>query len=252
MARFGDDVVVMGASSTTTEGTRMFAIRLSAADASPKWSNRILGCATAPDLHPAEARVNADNQLTIVGTAADHRAGMVMRIKDDGRLSFVNLNYLDAKGDLPYNMLSFGELPTTGILIAGSTHDTTQPTTQPTSLVIASLDSIGRTLWTKLYTLPNNRSLNQSSLRITDDGGIVVSGIAQHTSVPGGSLFTMKAFAKDGSLQGAPGVTETSMTALPPVGCASQVVPWPVVVTPVSGVVTSLPTLVEDGAVSVP
>jgi hypothetical protein len=62
----------------------------------------------------------------------------------------------------------------------------------------------------------------------------------------------MKAFAKDGSLQGAPGVTETSMTALPPVGCASQVVPWPVVVTPVSGVVTSLPTLVEDGAVSVP
>lgn len=252
MARFGDDVVVMGASSTTSEGTRMFAIRLSAADASPKWSNRILGCPTALDLHPAEARVNTDNQLTIVGTAGDHRAGMVMRIKDDGSLSFVNLNYLDAKGDLPYNMLSFGELPTTGILIAGSTQDTTQPTTQPTSLVVASLDSIGRTLWTKLYTLPNGRSMNQASLRITDDGGIVVSGIAQHTSVPGGSLFTMKAFAKDGGLQGAPGVNVTSMTALPPVACPSQVVPWPVVVTPVTGIVTSLPTLVEDGAVSVP
>lgn len=253
MTRFGDDVVVMGASSTTAEGTRMFAIRLSGVDASPKWSNRILGCPTAVDLHPAEARVNADNQLTIVGTAADHRAGMVMRIKDDGSLSFVNLNYLDAKGDLPYNMHSFAELPTTGILIAGSTHDTTQPTTQPTSLVVASLDSIGRTLWTKLYTLPNNRSLNQASLRITDDGGVVVSGIAQHTSMPGGSLFTMKAFAKDGDLKGAPGVTVTSMAALPPVACASQVVPWPVVVTPVSGVVvTSLPTLAEDAAVSTP
>jgi hypothetical protein len=251
MAAVGDDVVVMGASSTIAEGTRMFALRLSPGSNTPRWSNRVIGCPDALDLHPAQARLNANNQLTVVGTGAQHRAGMVMRIKDDGSLAFMNLTRLDPKGDFPYNILAFAELPTTGILVAGSTSDHGQATIQPTSLVVASLDAVGRTLWTKLYTLPGGRSLNHASLRLTDDGGALVTGVAQHTTQPGGGLFAMKAFAKDGELLGAPGVTVSSMSALAPAACPVDVVPWPVTVTSVGATITDAPTLFEDAAVRV-
>ena len=73
MARFGDDVVVMGASSTTSEGTRMFAIRLSAADASPKWSNRIPGArprSTSTPPRRASTRTTSSRLSAPPGTIA--------------------------------------------------------------------------------------------------------------------------------------------------------------------------------------
>ena len=47
----------------------------------------------------SQARVNANNQLTVVGTAADHRDGLVMRIKDDGGVAFANFSRFDVTGD---------------------------------------------------------------------------------------------------------------------------------------------------------
>ena len=254
----GSDVVVMGASSTVAEGTRMFAIRLNGTG-TPVWANRVLGCAETPDFHPSDARVNALGQLTIVGTAADHRGGLVMRMKDDGSVAFANVSRFDTTNDNPFNVHAFAELPTTGILVAGSTSNLGLPAGQPgteTSLVLASLDSTGRTLWANRYTLPNQRSMNHASLRLTDDGGAIVTGLAQHTSdpppgQPGGGLYAMKAFAKDGSLGGVPAatVTVTPMSVVDPLACAADVVPWTTAVTTTTAVVTQVPTLAEDAAV---
>ena len=257
IAPMGNDVVVMGSTATTAEGTRMFSIRLSGdggVDA-PVWANRIVGCPDALDLHPNQARVNAQGQLTIVGSAALHRDGMVMRMKDDGSVAFANFPRFDLTGDHPFNVHAFAELPTTGLLVAGMTSDLGLPSGQPgteSSIIVASLDSTGRALWAKRYTLPNQRSMNQASIRVTDDGGVLVMGKAQHTSpdlqAPG-SLFAMKAFAKNGELAGASGVTVTSMSVVDPLVCPVTVVPWAATVTRTTAVVTSVPTLVEDGGV---
>ena len=59
----------------------------------------------------------------------------------------------------------------------------------------------------------------------------------------------MKAFAKNGDLAGAPGVTVTAMSVAAPLVCPVNVVPWPAVVTRTTAVVTHVPTLMEDGAV---
>ena len=257
LATIGNDVVVMGNSTTLTEGTRMFAIRLPGDGGSggPVWANRVIGCADALDLHPSQARVNAHNQLTVVGTAADHRDGMVMRMKDDGSVAFANFSRFDATGGNPFNIHAFAELPTTGLLVAGMTSNLNLPTGQPgteSSIFIASLDSTGRTLWAKRYTLPNLRSLNQASIRLTDDGGALITGIAQHTLASGGGgggLYAMKAFAKNGDLAGAPGVAVASMSVIDPLVCPVSVVAWPAAVTNANALTTDVSTLSEDAAV---
>lgn len=229
----------------------MFAVRLGDVGP-PAWANRVVGCAEAPDLHPDQARLNQDNQLTIVGTAADHRAGLVMRIKDDGSVAFANFPRFDATGDLPFGIHAFAELPTTGLLVAGSTTNLGLPTGEPgteTSLFLANLDAVGRVLWAKSYTLPNQRSVNQASLRITDDGGVLVSGVTQHGAQPGGGLYAMKAYAKSGELGGAAGVLESALPAAVPLNCAVSLTRWQVVVSDSTATMTDVPTLVEDGVV---
>jgi hypothetical protein len=251
IAMMGSDAVIMGASSTTAEGTRMFAIRL-ADTGGPVWANRLIGCAEARDLNASQARINHDQQLTIVGTAADHRTGLVMRLKDDGSVAFANFSRFDTSGDRPFNIHAFAELPTTGILVAGSTTNTGLPTGDPgteTSLIMASLDAVGRTLWAKRYTLPNHRSMNFANLNVTDDGGALITGMSQHTATPGGGLYAMKAFAKDGDLVNAPGVTVSPITVTEPLACPVDVVPWPAVVVETTATTTDAPTLVEEGRV---
>jgi hypothetical protein len=256
MAQVGSDVVVMGGTSTTVDGARMFAIRLpgDGGSASAVWANRVVGCNEVPDLHPSQARINAQSQLTIVGTAGDHRDGLVMRMKDDGSVAFANFARFDATGDRPFNVHAFAELPTTGLLVAGMTDDLGLPSGTPgteSSIFVASLDSTGRALWANRYTLPNGRSLNQASIRLTDDGGVLVMGKAERTTADphAGGLYAMKAFAKNGDLAGAPGVTVTPMSLAAPLVCPVNVVPWPAVVTRTTAVVTDVPTVVEDGAV---
>ena len=48
------------------------------------------------------------------------------------------------------------------------------------SIFVAGLDAIGRPLWAKSYRLPNDRSIAFAGLRLTNDGGVVVSGVAEH------------------------------------------------------------------------
>lgn len=251
-ATMGDTAVVLGTSTTTLEGARMFAIRLGDAGA-PIWANRAIGCADAPDLNPSQARMNRDHELTIVGTAADHRAGLGMRLKDDGTLAFANISRFDASGSSPFDIYAFAELPTTGILVAGSTTNTGLAAGTPgteTSLVLASLDAIGRTLWAKSYTLPGMRSMSFSSLNLTDDGGALVTAMTQHASTPAGGLFAMKAFAKDGDLAGAAGVTVSPLTVTDSVACPVDVVPWPAVVVDTTAITSDVPTIADDGAVA--
>lgn len=245
--------VVLGHSSTPAEGSRMFAARIPDVG-NAAWANRYLGCTDVPDLWPSQARVSTNDQLTVVGTASDHRAGLLMRLGNDGAVTFANFSRFDSSGDEPFNVHAFAELPTTGMLVAGATANLGLPSGDPgteTSLFLASLDSIGRTLWARRYTLPAGRGLNHASLRLTDDGGALVTGLAEHTTAPGGGLYAMKAYAKDGDLAGTSGVTVTSMPVVEPIACAVTSVPWSVVTSAAGATTADVSTVVEDAAVRV-
>lgn len=249
------DVVVVGTSSTTSEGTSMFAVRVADAGA-PKWGNRYLGCAESPDLLPNRARIDANDGVTFAGSAADHRVGLLGRLKSDGQLAFANFpgNGRYAVSPMPIN--AFAELPTTGFLVAGSTANLDAATGTPEAtgtIVLQSLDAVGRPLWSKSYRLPNDRTLAFADLHLTEDGGAVVAAAAEHVaSGTRAGLFTMKVFARDGDLGQAgkdAGIVVADVPSTAP-ACVSGTTAWNVVATDLPFAVRdAVATVVEPGTV---
>ena len=223
-------VTVLGYSSTVADGVSMFAVRLS--DSGPlEWSNRYVGCAGYLDLFPDSAKVDVNDGVTFTGSAADHRSGLLGRIKANGDLGFANFpNVGDTKDSFPMPINAFAELPTTGFLVVGSTKDffaeAGTPATQ-SSLVVANLDLVGRPLWAKTYTLAN-RSIAFGGMHLTDDGGAMVVGATEHVGAGRAGTIAMKMFAKDGALGQAAanaGITVVD-TALVAPECAVSTVGW--------------------------
>jgi hypothetical protein len=252
----GGEVIVLGSSSTSADGASMFALRVS--DAGPaKWANRYIGCAGYKDLSPTTARIDVNDGVTVGGSAADHRVGLLARLKSDGTLAFANFPGMGAQTSMPLAINAMAELPTTGFLVAGSTANLDAPAGTPEatgSIFVESLDAIGRPLWAKSYRLANDRTTAFAGIRLTDDGGAVVAGVAEHVGAAGtagGGLFTMKVFAKDGELGKAAsdaGITVTPVGATSPV-CAVDGVPWNVALTDASVTLPAATTLSENGSI---
>jgi hypothetical protein len=95
---------------------------------------------------------------------------------------------------------SVAELPTTGMVFAGSNRDVSQ--SDPPSVVVGGTDSGGRTLWSRRYAVvaPSPRALAIPALRLTDDGGVLVTAVAGPAGGREGDLYAMKVHAKDGHL----------------------------------------------------
>lgn len=155
---------------------------------------------------------------------------------------------------MPLGITGIAELPTTGFLVAGSTAnlDAAGGTPDATgSIFVESLDAIGRPLWTKSYRLANNRTTAFGAIRLTDDGGAVVAGVAEHVGTAGGGLFTMKVFAKDGDLGAAAtnaGITVTTIGATSPT-CAVGTVAWSVSLADAKVTLPDATTVSENGNV---
>jgi hypothetical protein len=100
---------------------------------------------------------------------------------------------------------SIVELPTTGYVVAGSHRDVLAPTSSPPATLapfVAWLDAAGSVLSARRFVLDDG-SVPASSPRIelTDDGGLMFA--AARPAPVGHELWTMKSFARDGTVNDA-------------------------------------------------
>jgi hypothetical protein len=201
------DLVIGGVVSG--EFDRMFMVRLGA-NADMKYANQYIGCDAASDNVPVTAVLESNGDLTVAGRGGAGRNAHVARIKPDGSVGFASFPGFGFGLGSIFVIDSLVELPTTGYIASGSTVRLTgdTPTNVP-AMALVGLDSAGRVLWAKRYTLGDEAggwiSSSQSSLRLTDDGGVIVTAAAAGPNGLDGRLLSIKAFAKDGSLQFADG-----------------------------------------------
>lgn len=161
-------------------------------------------------MQPSTMVPSENGGVTVVGRA--NGPGYVARVRNDGVLGFARFPSLGVGVSTELVVSSVAELPTTGMVFAASTRDVA--TTAPPSVIVAGPDSGGRTLWSQRYavTAPTPRDLAAPALRLTDDGGILVTAIAGPQDGREGDLFAMKVHAKDGYLGAATAVTSTPVT----------------------------------------
>jgi hypothetical protein len=227
----GTDVVVLGTTSSGSEGTELFAARLSKTG-DVVYSRRYLACDDPKEMSPTAAIPAPNGELTVVGSASGHREGFLMRLHEDGSVGFSSFTSIGTELTKVFVLNGVVELPTTGFLAVGSTVDLFADTGDPArtpSLALASLDSVGRPLWGKRYSLPDARASDFGAVALSDDGGAVVTGLAQHGATANGGLVAFKAFAKDGTLGKASGL-DVSDVALTSLDCTASSTKWEVTV----------------------
>jgi hypothetical protein len=138
---------------------------------------------------------------------------------------------------------SIAELPTTGYVASGSTVRLTRPAPESSSgVALLQVDAVGNPVWAKRYTLQSAQGqyllAGQTDMKLTDDGGIFVTGIVQHDP-PGvaADLWAMKVFAKDGSVAFTAGKAVATAIDVPPdnaviaLPCSLAAAPWNVTAT---------------------
>ncbi len=200
------DVVVSGELGPLAGEDMMFAVRLDASGAT-KFSNAYQGCTDATGVSPTGGIANSNGDVTLVGSASAHRVGFLGRIKSDGSVAFASFPGLNLGLSKVFVITSVAELPTTGYVVAGSTVDLLGAVpTNTAATALVGLDSIGRALWSKRFTLLDASVPVASgfpAIRLSDDGGVVLAAAAQAQGAgDGGRLWTFEAVAKDGTLPG--------------------------------------------------
>jgi hypothetical protein len=202
----GGGLVVSGEIHPATGHDLMFVVRLDASGV-PKAASAYEGCNDATDVSPTAGMANANGDVTLVGSASAHHVGFLGRLKSDGSVAFASFPGLDLGLSKIFVINAVAELPTTGYVVAGSTVDLlgAEPTNTPATALVG-LDSIGRTLWSKRFTLFDAGVPVASgfpSMRLSDDGGVVLAAAAQaRGGGEGGRLWAFEAVAKDGTLPG--------------------------------------------------
>jgi hypothetical protein len=158
---------------------------------------------------PSALVPSAGGGVTVVGTA--NGLGLVARVRKDGQLGFARYPNLGTGVAAALVGSSVAELPTTGMIMAASHRDVS--TNDPPGVVLAGLDSGGTALWARRYALtsPAPRALALPALRLTDDGGAIVTMVAGPANGSEGDLYAMKVFAKDGTLGDGFPITSTSI-----------------------------------------
>lgn len=189
-------VVVAGTLREPGLSETAFVTRLDAADR-PTVSTAF-GCPDLPTIEPTAIAASEAGGVTIAGTA--NGIGFVARVRKDGGVGFARFPNLGAGVADVFVVSAVAELPSTGLVIAASTGDATG--TEPNAVVLAGLDGGGRNLWARRYALadPAPRALAWPALRLTDDGGAIVTAVAEPAGAGSGDLVAMKVHAKDGFL----------------------------------------------------
>jgi len=146
---------------------------------------------------PVAAAAAENDGVTVVGEA--NGAGFVARVRADGAVGFARFPNLGLGVRDWFAVTSVAELPVTGLIVSAARETTAGA---PPSVILAGLDSAGRTSWAVDYTIetPAPRALSWPAARLTDDGGILVTAVAGPDGASDGDLVAMKVFARDGTL----------------------------------------------------
>lgn len=192
----GDAVVVTGWTQIAGAPDHAFVTWIDGEDRPAR--STAFTCPERLTIEPSAIVEATDGGVTIVGTA--NGLGLVARVRADGALGFARFPNVGAGVADGFAVSAVAELPSTGLIIAGSIGDATG--TAPPATVLAGLDAGGRTLWARSYALagPEPRALVWPSLRLTDDGGALVTAIAGPAGGRDGDLVALKVRAKDGFL----------------------------------------------------
>jgi hypothetical protein len=200
-----DGEPVLGGRFTASDGDQMFVARFSA-DGTLRYAKRYVGCSDSHDLAP-RAAVSGDNgDVTFVGSGGGNHNGFVLRLRRDGSVGFSSFPGLSFGVSDVLALQSVAELATTGYVVAGSTVDLLGDahTTTP-AIALLGLDAVGNVRWAARYALLESDGSARASgfpgLKLTDDGGVYIAGLAAPSGDDDGALWAFKAFAKDGSIE---------------------------------------------------
>lgn len=203
----GGEAVVAG--STAPGGGLagpMFAARFDSAGAL-RFARLYLANNGLLDIAPSAGIAAANGDVTLAGSVNGHSRGFVARLKQDGSVGWQNFPDMAPSLTRSFALNAIVELPTTGYVVAGSVADFgASGIDGATSVIVAGLDAVGGVLWSRRYTLLAGADQFLDSafpgVRLTDDGGALVAGLAQAQRDDfRGQVLAMKVFAKNGAVE---------------------------------------------------
>jgi hypothetical protein len=189
-----------------------------------QWAKRFTGCDTSPRIVFTAGIVHSSGDAVLVGREGSPQQGFVMRLKPDGTLGYFSTPWTGTNLE-DVALHSVAELPTGGLLVGGRF----VPYTPNNNILLAMLDSAGQPLWAKMFRpaplgpLPVPDA-HFAALRLTDDGGVMLAGIANQPQ-PGGSIWVMKLPAKNGEITFT-GPPESADLTLQDAACVTGEQPW--------------------------
>ncbi len=214
------ELVLVGEVRGTSAGDGMFVARLDDAGAL-RSARGYAGCQTAFNLSPTSVIPAESGGITVAGGSHSQSRAFVARIRENGDVGFVTYPGF-ANGRAPVFVASaIAELPTSGFVMSASSVELTGEgdATVP-AIALVGLDASGRPVWTKRYAPGAARASSFAALRLTTDGGALVTGLATGDA-GASSIWAMKAFAKDGGL-GKAAVVATTPTLDDGPSCSVQ------------------------------
>jgi hypothetical protein len=195
---------VLGGQVLADDGDEMFVTRFSSTG-EMTYARAYVGCDQSRDLAP-RAAVSGDNgDVTFVGSGGGNHNGFLARIRRDGSVGFASFPGLSFGASDVLALQGVVELPTTGYVVSGSTVDLLGDarTTTP-GIAVLGLDALGAVRWAARYSLTeadgSARATGFAGVRLTDDGGAYVAGLAAPSGDAKGAAWLFKTFAKDGSI----------------------------------------------------
>lgn len=189
----------------THERDSMFALRLDESG-EPTFTKRYVACDEAWDVYPSHALIEDNGDVTVAGRGGAEHNGFVARLQRDGDVGFAAFPGFGFGAGSVFVLDSIAELSTTGYVVGGSTVRFTSDELSATpGLALLQLDAVGQPVWASRYTLLGAGGTplraSHTALLLTDDGGILASGVAQKDSNElAGDLWALKVFAKDGDI----------------------------------------------------
>ena len=221
----GDDLFLAG--SVTEGGDALVAFRLRA-DGTLAYAKRYDGCDEAPDAIPSAAIVGSQGEVTIAGSGGAQHNGLLLRLVADGSVGFAAFPGFGFGAADVFLLDSFVELPTTGYVAGGSVVNLTgdEPESVP-STALVGFDAVGNVLWANRFTFGTTGAYSNSghvAVHLADDGGVVATTLLADALDPftGGRLWAFKPFAKDGSIDFAPGTVTTMPLGITNLACSMR------------------------------
>jgi hypothetical protein len=210
---FHDGIVVAGTKCTLNASSTCGAWTLWAIDLDNSgailWSRTYPLTASGASTIPLSGQEAADGDLILGGTIENSpQRSFFAKIKPDGSMAFlIAYKKVDSLNLEDLSLTSFVPLPTSGYLATGTY--TPYPYSLGKDMWLASLDGVGQVQWIERIRTPDDTPVTvpptgseelMPAIQYTSDGGALVTGYTGELAGGGTGFWSLKAFAKDGTI----------------------------------------------------